>query len=271
MIGLESTCGKRTDVESAGRAIRTTLLEVVQELCDKGTSFQASAVLSAVAQRFTLKPDGFSEALLTAWYDLFRAGLVAPGYNLANPDLPFVHLTERGRAVLANLSRDPHNLDGYVGYIESIAWVDGVGKSYAIEAARAFNFGAYRAAAVMIGCAAECLVLLLRHAVASKLAEAGSQVPKGLADWKLKLIRDALATYLDKEKGRMPVALRESYSAHWTSFMEQIRRVRNDAGHPQSIDSVTENDVYASLLIFPELAELFAQLGEWISTSPSGG
>lgn len=59
--------------------------------------------------------------------------------------------------------------------------------------------------------------------------------------------------------------LRERYEVYWSAFAGQIRTVRNDAGHPVSIDPVTADTVHASLLIFPELAGLASALWNWVS------
>jgi len=42
--------------------------------------------------------------------------------------------------------------------------------------------------------------------------------------------------------------------------------VRNEAGHPSNIDPVTYDTVHASLLIFPELANLVNELSMWITS-----
>lgn len=67
----------------------------------------------------------------------------------------------------------------------------------------------------------------------------------------------------------MPYALAESFEQYWPAFTGQIRNVRNDAGHPKSIEPVTYETVQASLLIFPELARLIQNLITWISSEYS--
>jgi hypothetical protein len=52
--------------------------------------------------------------------------------------------------------------------------------------------------------------------------------------------------------------------AYWAAFAQQIRTVRNDVGHPSSVDPVTPDTVHASLLIFPELAKLQNKLTNWV-------
>jgi len=58
-------------------------------------------------------------------------------------------------------------------------------------------------------------------------------------------------------------ALRDRFDMYWSGFAGQLRSVRNDAGHPVSVDPVTPDTVHASLLIFPELASLAEALFRW--------
>jgi hypothetical protein len=76
--------------------------------------------------------------------------------------------------------------------------------------------------------------------------------------------RWTLSTLLDARKGSFPKELREEFEAYWLAFAQQIRATRNDAGHPSSVDPVTEEGVHASFLVFPELARLSRSLVEWI-------
>jgi len=258
--------GKANKVsQSSGQSVLQTMLQVVEEYSksDSG-NFQAKPILEEVAMRCGSESTEQQQAVLTVWSDLFRSGMLAPGYNLANPNFPFCHLTNKGREALKHISRDPANPDGYLAYLKSRAVLDDVSRSYIEEALSTFNSASYKAAAVMVGCAAEALILRLRDKLVGKLTSAGTPSPSGLTDWRIKTVRDALKTYCDSEASTMDRSLRESYGAYWTAFAEQIRRVRNDAGHPQSVDPVSEESVHASLLIFPELAHLIGDLEAWI-------
>lgn len=119
----------------------------------------------------------------------------------------------------------------------------------------------------MIGGAAESLILDLRDLARQKLAQAKLSEPKGLADWRVKTMLDALYDLMDAKKGSFPKDLREEFEAYWLAFAQQIRATRNDVGHPSSVDPVTEEGVHASFLIFPELARLSNNLGAWISAN----
>ena len=81
-----------------------------------------------------------------------------------------------------------------------------------------------------------------------------------------KKVLDALHKEFEMEQKGMPHDLRERFQAYWPAFTQQVRATRNDAGHPASIEPVTQDSVRAALLSFPLLAELNSQLVEWVST-----
>ena len=98
------------------------------------------------------------------------------------------------------------------------------------------------------------------------MTSAGRTVPANLQNWKIKPVLDALQTELDAQKRHMPKSLAEVFQPYWPAFTQQIRTVRNDVGHPNSIDPVTPDTVHAALLVFPEVAKLATQLVNWIPT-----
>ncbi len=139
-----------------------------------------------------------------------------------------------------------------------------VAESYIKEAVRTYNNDCIKATAVMVGAAAESLVLELRDAIISAVESAGETVPKKLQDWRAKTVLSAIANELEKHKPIIPTPLWEAFESHWPSFTHQIRVARNDAGHPAGIDAVSEDTVHANLLIFPELAKLTNKLTDWV-------
>jgi hypothetical protein len=148
-----------------------------------------------------------------------------------------------------------------------VAKLNPVASSYLGEGLNCFVAGFYKAAAVMIGGAAESIILELRDLVRQKLAVAKIAEPKGLSDWRIKTILEALYDLLDTRKGSFPKALRAEFEAYWLAFAQQIRVTRNDAGHPSSVDPVTKEGVHASFLMFPELARLSTNLVTWLAAN----
>lgn len=246
-------------------SIREVLLEEIRTQQPKSqidAPLSQTAVLNAAAKRLGR---GNDEAVLTQWGELFRTGLLAWGLNLSNPNPPFFHLTDSGRLALAHLTRDPSNPDGYLRHLASMAKVNDVAMSYLKEGLDCYVVGLFKAAAVMIGGAAESVILDLRDQTVTKLKALGKTPSRQIEDWRIKTATDELRNFLDQHKRSFGAELRDSFDAYWSAFALQIRAVRNDAGHPTSIDPVTPDTVHASLLIFPELARLAGSLSEWVT------
>ncbi|MBK5276363.1 MAG: hypothetical protein JJE30_15125 [Desulfuromonadales bacterium] len=250
-----------------GEEIRRVLLEVISEYSDRDASFQSGTILGESQRRLGINHNvSMEQALLTLWHDLFRTGYLAWGYNLSNPDPPFCHLTDQGRRTLQHLSRDPANPDGYLHHLNQTATLNPISNSYLKEALISFNTNCYKAAAVMIGASAESIVLELRDTLVAKIISLSRTPAKDLEDWRIKKVLDSLKKEIDAKRPLILTPLWEAYQGYWSAFTQQIRTVRNDAGHPTNIDPVTEESVHASLLIFPELAKLANDLSSWITT-----
>lgn len=249
-----------------GREIRQTLLTVIHEKANDGPNLQSRIVLIETARRLGILGDLEAEqALLTYWHDLFRTGYVAWGYKVESADPPFLHITEQGRRALAHLSRDPMNPDGYMTYLNSLGSLAPIPQAYITEALKTYVADCHKATAIMVGGAAESIILQLRDALISGMKRKGETIPAALTDWKIKTILDAMGNQLQTKKGSMPKHLFEAFEANWPAFTLQIRTARNDVGHPTSVDPVTQERVHASLLIFPELARLAFDIEKWIT------
>ncbi len=232
--------------------------------------FQSGSVLQESARRLNIRHDTQAQqALLTFWHDLFRTGHIGWGYDILNANPPFCHLTEQGRRTLAHLSRDPMNPDGYMAYLNGQVKLSDTPYSYITEALKTYTADCYKAAAVMVGGAAESIALELRDVLVARMKDLKQPQPKQLMDWKIKTVLRGIEQTLEPKKNMMLKPLAEAFESYWPAFVQQIRTVRNDAGHPRSIEPVTQETVYASLLIFPELAKLTHELKDWISTSYS--
>lgn len=250
----------------AKQEIRAAMLSVIQRLMQGGggSNLQSSGVLRETAQALGLSHgNAHEQAILTQFGELFRTGYLAWGLNFSNPNPPFFHLTEQGRATLAQLSADPGNPDGYLRRIDSVAGINPIARSYLEEGLACFVGDLNKAAAVMVGAASESLVIELRDVVVAKLNLLGKPISKDLKDWRALRILLGLRAVFDQHKNDMPAKLREEYDSYWAAFTQQIRTARNDAGHPASIDPVTQPTVHSALLIFPEILRLSSQLGVW--------
>lgn len=251
------------------QGIREMLLSEIEAREPKGSMdapLQQQSVLDTVGRKLGAyrNPD-LEQAVLTQWGELFRTGLLAWGFNLSNPNPPFFHLTERGRQALQNLTRDPSNPAGYLRHLASAATLGPVAMAYLEEGLECYVAGRIKAAAVMVGAAAEGVILELRNVTIQKLKSLKKPVPKGLEDWRIKTVSDGLRTFFEAHAGQFKREVREPFEAYWSAFAQQIRATRNDAGHPTSVEPVTPDTVHASLLIFPELARLASRLTHWVT------
>jgi len=249
--------------------IRQVILETVQRQSPSDTLQTASILQTALETLGLQRSTEIEQALLTIWHDLFRTGYLAWGLNFSNPNPPFCHVTEQGRTVLSNLTRDPANPAGYLAHLAGIASLNPIAQSYLDEALKTYNTDSYKAAAVMIGAAAESMTLEFRDALLQQIKHLNLRPSSGLKDWRLKRILDAISKELNSRRNQMSVEMAESVEQYWPAFTGQIRKVRNDAGHPTSIEPVTHETVQASLLIFPELATLIKNLITWVSSLDS--
>jgi hypothetical protein len=211
-----------------GRTIRRVLLEVIDEYAQIGSySLYSGQVLDKAAQKLELKHNVEAEqALLTLFYDLFRTGHLAWGHDLSFSDPPMCHMTAQGRQTLQHLSRDPANPDGYLAHLAKQGSPNAIARSY---------LHCFKATAVMVGAAAESLILELREVLVTRINALGHSPSKELGDWRIKRVLNALKKELDNQKSSMPSKLAEGFESYWPAFTQQIRAARNDAGHPSSI------------------------------------
>lgn len=249
--------------------VKVVMLEVIDELEGGGPGvFQQENIIREVAKelKVTMGDPEKEQAILTVFSDLFRSGHLAWGYDLTNPGPPFLHLTDKSRTLMENYGKDPANPEGYFNNLYNFK-INAVADSYIKEAIETYNNNCFKASAVMVGGASESIIIELRNNLVNKMDNSGVSVPARLKDWKIKTIIDAIENSLKPETKNMPQQLSEMFSTYWSAFSGNIRMLRNDAGHPKSVDPVTQDSVHGTLLIFPEMVKLVNELDDWISTN----
>lgn len=252
-------------------SVTATLLAIIDEQVKaRGPVFDDGTVLMEANKRLDARDIETQHAILDAWHDLYRTGLITWGLNLtsqSNWSAPWAHLTVLGRRAIADVSRDPSNPAGYLAALDPFLPASTVPRSYIEEAVRTYRSGCDKATAVMVGAAAEALIIDLRDALVSRMAALGKTVPKKLEDWRIKTVTDALELELVAVKAQIPRELFERFDAFWSALCGQLRIARNDVGHPKSVDPVTRETVHSLLLLFPEQARLAVDLLKWVGTS----
>ncbi len=229
-------------------------------------------ILLEAVKRLECSSKQEQQVVLTAWSDLFRMGVISWGADAGTPGPESAHLTEHGRETLAQASRDPANRYGYLAVIDPHVPVGSIERSYVEEALSTYAAGCDKATAVMIGAAAEAMILDLRDELVSKMKALGKTPPKKMEATQIKTAFEAVEAELDQPqhkgtKGTMGRELSERLDAYASALAGHLRMMRNEAGHPKSVDPVTRAAVHASLLVFPELARLLVDLRAWVQTS----
>jgi len=105
------------------------------------------------------------------FWQLLIEGIVAPGMNSSNLDLPRFHITEHGRKVLASSEPQPYDPTGYLARLrERVPSPDPTVSAYLAESQETFRKANLVASTVMLGIAAERVFLLLCDSLAAALS-----------------------------------------------------------------------------------------------------
>ena len=192
-------------------------------------------------------------------------GLTGVDISRGNPSpsgtklLPAFHITARGRKWLESGEVSPHNPTRfYERILGAVASPDEVVMAYLDEAVGAWAAGLNRAAAVMIGCACEQLILLLAESLSKasvhpyserlkKHVEKTAKPPTSISTI-FKDVRDALLQLAGEKK--LPHDIADVLDRKLTPIFEHSRALRNASGHPTA-GSITDDDAEAALILFP--------------------
>jgi hypothetical protein len=219
-------------------------------------------------------PPDLKNATAEAWFYLFRNGYLspaAPDDYLQAPNLHILSVTKRGIAWFAGKEPIPEDAQGDMAFLNSLVdSLDSVIEDYVRESLIAFNRGAFFAAAVMIGAAAEKEAYLLADAIMVALKDPIKQK-------KMQQIVSEGRSILLLEKSineELP-PLRKTHrtvfdgsDAHVTSLFEAIRVQRNEAVHPKSA-KVSSDSVRMTILAFPHALAKAEELRAFFIGNPS--
>jgi hypothetical protein len=95
--------------------------------------------------------DSFTMAVIDVFWQLVSEGILAPGLNASNRDLPWFHITEYGKTVIAHGEYQPHDRDGYLRRLSTRnPNVDPTVLAYLEESLETFSRGNRVASMVML-------------------------------------------------------------------------------------------------------------------------
>lgn len=199
-------------------------------------------------------------------WELIIQGILTPGSDSANPELPFIRLTEYGQRCVSEQRVLPHDYGQYLAEINNIYGTsDATFTVYIEESVQAFIKGLYLSAIVNLGVASErltdVLIDLYRNTIGDEGKVARFEQVMGNARVASKKF-DELYKRLESQKADMPQNL--SDNLEMVRFLvELIRKQRNDGGHPTG-RKFTRDEALVSLLTFPPHLKIVAQLRDWL-------
>lgn len=207
--------------------------------------------------------------LQDVFWEFIIQGIIAPGSNLSNPNLPWFHITDYGRRVLESGEMLPHDPSGYLQRFRSdIGAPDPTVEAYLSESLNCFTRGTYIASVLMLGVASERALLLLCNALLSALSDPNEKsafetILRRLAirpkeDWVLSKILAIQST--------RPRPLPDNVNIMLTVIFDFIRCQRNNLGHPQdNPPKTTREEAFVNLRMFPGYYKMLNQVIEYLS------
>ena len=210
-----------------------------------------------------------------ALWDCLLKRMLMFGMDGSNPNWPFYRLTDHGESALRAGTPQPYDPDGFIAYFDGICpTADLAVRGYLAEAVAAFNAGCVRAAAVMLGCASEKLLLLLCDALEAAISDGTKKVTftkeleaKRAISHRYATLHDRLERMVAAKK--LPREHVETVGSELPSGYELLRRCRNSAGHPEVPGVVDPDTVFMNLRTFIEYGRRVTALVEHFLKEPA--
>lgn len=203
-------------------------------------------------------------------WELLIQGILAPGLNSSNLNLPHVHVTEYGRRCIEANTILPHDPDGYLERLERLIGrsLDDTALIYVREGLLTFLGGHYVAATVMLGVASERCIDLLTEAYSNAIANTSQ---KATFERKVNQAGRSVKNRFDALRNELlalnlPPALKDALDIQLSGIFTLIRYSRNDAGHPTG-RTVDRDMAHGNLLLFPQYCKRVYELIEYFKTN----
>lgn len=197
-------------------------------------------------------------------WQLIVQGVITPGKDPSNPTFPWFRLTSHGKKVLEAERFIPHDPTGYLDEVKRVAKsvVGQAALTYLEEALRCFTSGCPLASVLLLGIAAEAVLLRLCEVARNALSDSKEQSNFDQLQWVKAKHRWLVDKYDSLPTQDRRAHLPESLEVTLTSLYELIRRQRNELGHPQEQPPAIDRELaFVYLKLFPSFikdAEAFA-------------
>jgi hypothetical protein len=209
------------------------------------------------------------EFVRQAMWECLVKGILIFGSNVQYPNWPSYRLTHFGKQALSQRPPQPYDPDNFIKYFrEHCEEVDPVVYDYLVEAVNCFNSGCHKAAAVMLGCASEKLILLLVESVASAVSDPtkkGKFEKEVNSRWTISHKYSTLKKYLDLmvSSDKLSRDHIETVNGELPAGFQLLRRCRNAGGHPEAPGDVGADTLFMNLRMFAEYASRVFSLIKW--------
>lgn len=187
-------------------------------------------------------------------WQLFIEGILAPGSDSNNLDLPWFHITQFGKDVLEATGPNPFDPEGYIDFVKRrVPSPDNTVLAYLSESLNTQRHGSLTASAVMLGIAAERVFLLVCESIQRALTD-----PKERGEFDNLLNRfpmrpkvEWVRNKLDKVQASRRPEFPENAMLMVVAMYDLIRHQRNELGHPrENPPELPRGNVLTNLQVF---------------------
>ncbi len=211
-------------------------------------------------------------AIQEAFWQLLVEGILAPGMNSHNMNLPWFHVTEYGRAVLAAQPAHPHDPERYLDRIvQRVPQFDPTVRSYLVESLATFRRGNLVSSAVMLGIAAERVFLLLAESVGNSLQDPAEQAQFSqiCERFPMKPKLDWIANKFQQPGVRAIPGFPDNAQVSILAVYDLLRVQRNELGHPSPAPpAVDREDAFSNLQVFARYYETVEKIRTVLAGTP---
>jgi len=186
-------------------------------------------------------------------WQLIIQGVLVPGVQgYADNSWPHFSITEYGKTYLESEGSAPYDPDGYLSCIANDSPnVDDVVLLYLTEGLQCFIRSNYIASVVMVGVAAEKVILNLVDAFTAAMSDASKATTfrRKTQNAMIKTQFDELTKRLYPLKQQLPGELSRDLETYLDGIFNLVRNYRNEAGHPTGRD-IPHEIAYSNLQLF---------------------
>ena len=199
-----------------------------------------------------------SAQIQAAVWGLVGRGLAYIDMSQRAPENWDLRLTSDGRALLQDDILNPDDPSGYLRQLyDQVPGLSDLAKRYIVEAIQTYYHGGYLASTVMLGVAAEAIVLDVGAALAEWLDDqAGENLRSTLASGRKTYVQkfEAFRDRLIPNASRLPAELGDGLDLQLNAVLDLLRVNRNEAGHPTGV-IIERDDAFVSLRVFARAAK----------------